>query len=119
MHTVTIRIQTGGNGHHQVWRPDRRGHRSQINSTAPVNQASQNIGRLSSSCGSIDAMNKRKSTRITGVFVILFGFMPLLNSLSNPRLAAAHGSDRLQLIAVGCVFRNWRVSIGWLVPLSG
>jgi hypothetical protein len=81
-----------------------RGHRSQINSTAPVNQAAQNIGRLSSSCGSIDAMNKRKSSRITGVFVILFGFLPLLNSLSNPRLASAHGSDRLQLIAVGLCF---------------
>ena len=81
----------------------------------------QNIGRLSSSRGSIDAMNKRKSSRITGVFVILFGFMPLLNSLSNPRLASAHGSDRLQLIADRrrIVFRNWRVSIGWLVPLSG
>jgi hypothetical protein len=69
-----------------------------------VNQAAQNIGRLSSSCGSIDAMNKRKSSRITGVFVILFGFLPLLNSLSNPRLASAHGSDRLQLIAVGLCF---------------
>jgi hypothetical protein len=69
-----------------------------------VNQAAQNIGRLSSSCGSIDAMNKRKSTRITGVFLILFGFLPLLNSLNNPRLASAHGSDRLQLIAVGLCF---------------
>jgi hypothetical protein len=64
----------------------------------------QNIGRLSSSCGSIDAMNKRKSSRITGVFLILFGFLPLLNSLTNPRLASAHGSDRLQLIAVGLCF---------------
>ena len=61
-------------------------------------------GRLYASCGSIDAMNKRKSSRITGVFVILFGFMPLLNSLSNPRLASAHGSDRLQVIAVGLCF---------------
>ena len=41
---------------------------------------------------------------ITGVFLILFGVMPLLNSLSNPRLATAHGSDRLQLIAVGLCF---------------
>jgi hypothetical protein len=49
-------------------------------------------------------MNKRKSSRIAGVFVILFGVMPLLNSLSNPRLAAAHGSDRLKLIAVGVCF---------------
>jgi hypothetical protein len=49
-------------------------------------------------------MNKRKSSRIAGVFVILFGVMALLNSLSNPRLAAAHGSDRLKLIAVGVCF---------------
>ena len=64
----------------------------------------QNIRRLSSSCGSLDAMNKRKSSRITGAFLILFGVMPLLNSLSNPRLAAAHGSDLLKLIAVGVCF---------------
>ena len=49
-------------------------------------------------------MNKRNQSRITGVFLILFGVMPLLNSLSNPRLAAAHGSDLLQLIAVGLCF---------------
>jgi hypothetical protein len=49
-------------------------------------------------------MNKRKSSRIAGVFVILFGVMALLNSLSNPRLAAAHGSDLLKLIAVGVCF---------------
>jgi len=49
-------------------------------------------------------MNKRKPSRITGVFVILLGVLPLLNSLSNPRLAGAHGSDRLQLIAVGVCF---------------
>ena len=67
---------------------------------------------------SMAAMNKRKSSRIAGVFLILFGVMPLLNSLSNPRLAAAHGSDLLKLIAVG-VSRNRSLSIGWLVPLSG
>ena len=50
------------------------------------------------------AMDKRKSSRIRGVFVILLGVLPLLNSLSNPRLAGAHGSDRLQLIAVGVCF---------------
>ena len=55
-------------------------------------------------CDSMAAMNKRKSSRITGVFLILFGVMPLLNSLSNPRLAAAHGSDLLKLIAAGVCF---------------
>jgi hypothetical protein len=49
-------------------------------------------------------MNKRKSSRITGVFVILFGVLALLNSLDNPRLAGAHGSDLLKLIAVGLCF---------------
>jgi hypothetical protein len=49
-------------------------------------------------------MNKRKPSRITGIFVILLGILPLLNSLSNPRLATAHGADRLQLIAVGMCF---------------
>ncbi len=61
-------------------------------------------GRLFSYCDSIGAMNKRKPSRINGVFVILLGVLPLLNSLSNPRLAAAHGADRLQLIAVGVCF---------------
>ena len=55
-------------------------------------------------CDSMAAMNKRKSSRITGVFLILFSVMPLLNSLSNPRLAGAHGSDLLKLIAVGLCF---------------
>ena len=50
------------------------------------------------------AMDKGKSSRIRGVFVILLGVLPLLNSLSNPRLAGVHGSDRLQLIAVGVCF---------------
>jgi hypothetical protein len=49
-------------------------------------------------------MNTRKPSRIAGVFVILLGILPLLNSLSNPRLAGAHGADRLQLIAVGVCF---------------
>jgi len=49
-------------------------------------------------------MNRRKPNWITGAFVILFGVLALLKSLSNPRMAAAHGSDRLQLIAVGLCF---------------
>ena len=50
------------------------------------------------------AMNKHKSSRITGLLVILFGVLQLLNSVSNPRLAAAHGSDYVKLIAVGVCF---------------
>jgi hypothetical protein len=36
--------------------------------------------------------------------LFLLGLMPLLNSLGNPRTQALHGSDRLQLIAVGICF---------------
>jgi hypothetical protein len=38
------------------------------------------------------------------VFLFLLGTFPLMNSLSNPRTQALHGSDRLQLIAVGFCF---------------
>jgi hypothetical protein len=47
-------------------------------------------------------MNKRRV--FVGCFILLFGVMPLLNSLSNPRTQALHGSDRLQLIAAGICF---------------
>jgi len=50
------------------------------------------------------AMSKRKAGRLTGALLILFGVLRLLSSLDNPRLAAAHGADRLQLIAVGLLF---------------
>lgn len=64
-------------------------------------------------------MSKRKPSRITGVFVILIGVMPLLNSLSNPRLAGAHGSDRLQLIAVGVCFGVGAFLLAGLFRLPG
>jgi hypothetical protein len=64
-------------------------------------------------------MNKLKSNRIAGVFLILFGFMPLLNSLSNPRLASAHGSDRVQLIAVGMCFGVGAFLLAGLVRFPG
>ena len=38
------------------------------------------------------------------VFLFVFGFFPLTNSLNNPRLSGIHGADRLQLIAVGLCF---------------
>jgi hypothetical protein len=38
------------------------------------------------------------------LFLLMFGLLPLLNSLSNPRLQAAHGSDFVQLIASGLCF---------------
>jgi hypothetical protein len=49
-------------------------------------------------------MSKRKEGVSAAVIVMLFGLLPLFKSLSNPRLAAAHGSDYVQLIAVGLCF---------------
>ena len=46
----------------------------------------------------------RKRRVLLFVFMLMFGLFPLLNSLSNPRLAAAHGSDFVQLIASGLCF---------------
>jgi hypothetical protein len=65
------------------------------------------------------AMNKRKSSRFMGVFVILLGVLQLSNSLSNPRLAAAHGSDRLKLIAVGLCFGIGAVLLAGLFRFPG
>jgi hypothetical protein len=57
-------------------------------------------------------MTKRKIAVTRALVVMLFGLFPLLNSLSNPRLAAAHGTDYMQLIAVGLCFG---VGIGLLL----
>jgi hypothetical protein len=38
------------------------------------------------------------------LFLLMFGLAPLLNSLSNPRLAGLHGSDVVQLVASGLCF---------------
>jgi hypothetical protein len=47
-------------------------------------------------------MSKRRLA--VAVFLFLLGIFPLVNSLSNPRTQALHGSERLQLIAVGICF---------------
>jgi hypothetical protein len=47
-------------------------------------------------------MGKRRVILV--LFLLLFGLMPLLNSLSNPRLQGLHGADVLQLIAMGLCF---------------
>jgi hypothetical protein len=47
-------------------------------------------------------MSKRRLA--VAVFLFLFGTFPLMKSLDNPRLSGIHGSDRLQLIAVGLCF---------------
>ena len=49
-------------------------------------------------------MAKRKASVIVFLFVMMLGLFPFLNSLSNPRLAAAHGTDFMQLMAAGLCF---------------
>jgi hypothetical protein len=41
---------------------------------------------------------------ITLAFLLLFGVIPLLNSLNNPRLSGMHAVDRIQLVASGLCF---------------
>ncbi len=56
-------------------------------------------------------MSKRRIT--LGLFLLLFGLVPLLNSLSNPRLEKLHGSDFVQLIAAGlCLGVGFGVLVG-------
>ena len=43
-------------------------------------------------------------TLIVALFMMMLGMAPLLNALSNPRLAAIHGPDIGQLLAVGLCF---------------
>jgi hypothetical protein len=57
-------------------------------------------------------MSKRRI--ILCLFLFVFGSFPLINSLSNPRLQCIHGSDRVQLIAVGLCF-----GVGFGVLVSG
>jgi hypothetical protein len=46
----------------------------------------------------------RKPLVFRALFILLLGFPPFMNSLSNPRLAGLRVPDRLQLFAVGfCV----------------
>ena len=45
-----------------------------------------------------------KSRMAIAGFLLLLGAFVLINSLSNPRLNAIHGSDRIKLIAVGLCF---------------
>ena len=51
-----------------------------------------------------DDQAMRKPVVFRALFILLLGFPPFINSLSNPRLAGLHVPDRLQLIAVGFCF---------------
>lgn len=57
-------------------------------------------------------MGKRRV--ILFLFLLMLGSIPLLNSLSNPRLVGLHGADILRLIAVG-----WCYGIGFGVLFGG
>jgi hypothetical protein len=57
-------------------------------------------------------MNKQRV--FVSLFLFLFGAMPLLNSLSNPRIQALHGSDIVRLIASGICF-----GVGFGVLMAG
>ena len=43
----------------------------------------------------------KKSSRLTGVVMMLVGAMVLSNNLDKPRVAALHGSDVLGVVASG------------------
>ena len=43
----------------------------------------------------------RRQRIIVGVFMLMFGLMPLLNAIDNSRVQTLHGSDVLGLIAAG------------------
>jgi len=57
-------------------------------------------------------MSKKRMS--TCLILLLFGLFPLTNSLINPRLQSIHGSDRVQLIAVGLCF-----GVGFGVLMGG
>ena len=47
---------------------------------------------------------KKYRSAILPLFPLMLGLMSLSNALNNPRLAHTHGTDFLQLIAVGFCF---------------
>lgn len=49
-------------------------------------------------------MRNRKSNRIMGVLLLLFGSMMLLRITGTPRLAALHGSDIVTITGCGACF---------------
>jgi len=49
-------------------------------------------------------MHPRKGKIIVGLFMLMFGVFPLVNSMGNPRIQTLRVPDVLQLIAVGFCF---------------
>ena len=49
-------------------------------------------------------MSKFKFLASPLIFILITGVLVLLNALDNPRLASAHGTDFIKLVAVGFCF---------------
>jgi hypothetical protein len=57
---------------------------------------------------------RRRPILFLFLFLLLFGSFALFNSLNNPRMAALHGSDFVQLIASGICFGfALAILLGW------
>jgi hypothetical protein len=54
----------------------------------------------------------KKSSRFSGLALMLLGAMVLLNSLDRPRVQALHGADVIRLVASGMI-----LGIGLLASL--
>ena len=59
----------------------------------------------------------KKSSRLTGLVLMLIGAMALLNNLGKPRVEALHGPDVLGLVASGFLLGIGFASLmAWLKP---
>jgi hypothetical protein len=59
--------------------------------------------------------NPRIRPEIIAPGLALLGLAPLWNALHNPRLASAHVSDMLQLLAAGFCFGGaWSLFMTWI-----
>lgn len=59
------------------------------------------------------AARRRKARIFIGLFVLILGVPPLINSIDNPRLASLHGVDFVRLLASG-----WCFGIGFALLMS-
>ncbi len=50
------------------------------------------------------AARRRKARIFVGLFVLLSGLPPFINSMGNPRIATLHGTDVIGLLASGSCF---------------
>ena len=65
-------------------------------------------------------MGRTTTVVLRSLFIAMLGVFPLLNVLSNPRLASLHGSEIVQIIAVGfCFGVAFGTAMASFVPLRG